>query len=156
MCQRHRSKCVPVASIGGEICGISDWIPHCLLIRNDDCCPRFNFVREFLGKVGVESDSRSQIFCSNGSAFATNAHPPARLASTCELTRLAATAFEQCKDVTAETTATTNINGRASDGVTIAVNVQRTIGRAKHNRDWPLGTALGAPVVIVLRESANH
>jgi hypothetical protein len=113
-----------------EICGVWDRISHYLLIRDDDRGSRLDLVSELLRKLGVESDSRSQILRLNGTAFATHAHPSARLASGRKLTRFTATAFEQCKYVTTETTSTTNLNRRASDGVAIAINVQRTIGGA--------------------------
>ena len=48
--QRHLVRC--------EICGIGNWIPHYLLIRNDDGCAWSHLVGELLCKLSENSNFR--------------------------------------------------------------------------------------------------
>jgi hypothetical protein len=115
-------------SVGCEICGVGDWISDHWLIRHNNRCARLQLVCELLGKLGVKTDSRSDLFGFDGSAFAVHAHPSASLASGHELTWFAGAAFKQCENVTAETfapgnTATADLNCGASNRIAIPINV---------------------------------
>ena len=57
------------ASIGCKICRVSFWIPHDRLIGDDDCCSWLDLVYELLGKLSVETDSRSDVVRFNRSAL---------------------------------------------------------------------------------------
>src|SRR5438876_1742168 len=81
-------------SVGCEICGVRDWISDHWLIRHNNCCPRLQLVCELLGKLGVETDSGSNLLGFDGPAFAVDAHPSAGLASGRELTWFAGAAFK--------------------------------------------------------------
>src|SRR4051794_1228053 len=44
-------------SVGCEICGVRDGIPHHWVISYNNCCSRLNLVCELLSKLGVEMNS---------------------------------------------------------------------------------------------------
>src|SRR5438067_9969053 len=71
---------IRAVSVGGEVAQIAT-LAHDRLIRDDQSCARFDFVRQLLSKLGVKLNSRSQSFGVDSAAFATHAHPPTGFAS---------------------------------------------------------------------------
>src|SRR6266436_9250724 len=120
----------PLASVEGEKRGIRLGFPHHRLIRDNHGCSRLYFVGDFLGKFWAEMQPRRQLLRLDGATFAGHTHPPACLASGRKLTRLSGRTLQQSKNMTSETIASTNLKRRASDGITIAIHVDRTIRRA--------------------------
>jgi hypothetical protein len=55
-----------------------------------------------------------------------------------------------------ERSASVNLNGGAPDGIAIAIDVKRVVGGADDDRDWSARAALRLPVVVIIRERAQH
>src|SRR5437762_10573113 len=65
-------------------------------------------------------------------------------------------AFEQRVNTVSERSASDNLDGGAPDGIAIAIDVKRAVGGADDDRDRPARAALRLPVVIIIRERAQH
>src|SRR5438094_9319322 len=126
------------------------------LIGNDDSRAGFHGVVDLVRKLRVDPEARRDLLGRNATATARHAHPPARGAAWSQRAFPVGPAFEQRVDMVSERSASVNLNGGAPDGIAIAIDVKRAVRRADDDRDRSIRAALGLPVVVIIRQWAQH
>src|SRR5207237_8776083 len=104
---------------------------------------------------GVDSETRRDLLSRAASAPAHHGHPPAPGAARSKQALPIGRAFEQRKDVIPERAASVNLDGGASDGIAIAIDVKRAIGGADDDSNRSARAALRVPVVVMLRQHSQ-
>src|SRR5437763_1929767 len=120
-------------SVRCEYVRLNELLSHNRIIRDNDSCPRFKLVSELVSKVRTEVQPRFQRLGVYRSAFIRHPHPSRFLVSRREPAGLPSRAFEHREHVIPELIApgnslATNLYRRASDRVTVAVDIHGPVG----------------------------
>src|SRR5438045_8387289 len=109
------------------------------MISNDHSCPRSEFLGELISEFWAKVQSRRQRIGIDWSAFAGHPHPSSFFPRRGESACFSGGSFKHCEHMAAEAT-TANLQRRATDWITIAINIHRMISRAQDDRNRSLRT----------------
>ena len=129
---------------------------HDRLIGDDDRRPRRDHFIDFPRKLRIHPQARRDLLGVGTAAATGHPHPATCLATQYQRAHVAGRTFEQREHMIAERSSSADLHPGAPDRVAIVIDIDRPVGAAHDHRDRPPRAALGMPVVIILRQRAQH
>src|SRR4029077_1469358 len=113
-------------------------------------------IGDFARKLRAETQARRDVVRLRPTAATCDTHPPTGFVSRCKAAHFSAAAFEQGEHLTAQSATASYFHGGAPDRLTIAIDINGAVSRADYHRHRTFSAAVRIPVIIILRQRAEH